>query len=76
MKAKTSLDVPKIYQIKVRGILDDEWSDGFDGFKIRPQSDNVTILEGPISDQGALHGILAKIRDLGLTILSLHAEGF
>ena len=76
MMDQTSLDTPRIYQIRVRGILDEQWSDWFDGFTIRQQAGHETILEGPVSDQGALHGILAKIRDLGLTLLSVQAEGY
>jgi hypothetical protein len=59
-----------IYQIKIKGMLDEKWSDWFDGFTITPQQDE-TILKGPVSDQGALHGLLAKIRDLGLTLISV-----
>ena len=60
-----------IYQIKVKGLLDEKWSDWFDGFTIVAVGTEATLLTGPIADQGALHGILAKIRDLGLTLLSL-----
>ena len=58
------------YQIKVTGILDEKWSDWFDGFMITPM-EGETVLKGPVIDQGALHGLLAKIRDLGLTLLSV-----
>lgn len=57
-----------LYQIRVRGQLDRRWSDWFDGFEIVPD-DGDTILTGTVVDQAALHGILAKIRDLGLSIL-------
>jgi hypothetical protein len=60
-----------IYQIRVRGILDEKWSDWFDGFTISPQADDETLLAGPVTDQAALHGLLAKIRDLGLPLLSV-----
>jgi hypothetical protein len=56
------------YCIRVRGHLDQRWSDWFDGFKME-YCDDDTILISPIVDQAALHGVLAKIRDLGLTIL-------
>jgi hypothetical protein len=60
-----------IYQIKVKGILDERWSDWFDGMSITPHSTENTILTGAIRDQAALHGLLNKIRDLGLTLLSV-----
>lgn len=61
-----------IYQIKVRGKLDPKWKDWFDGFEIQHQSSNETVLIGTIIDQAALHGLLAKIRDLGLSLLSVN----
>lgn len=61
----------EIYQIKIKGFLDDKWSDWFDSFTITHHGDYETLLIGPVCDQGALHGILAKIRDLGLHLLSV-----
>jgi hypothetical protein len=58
------------YQIKVKGNLDPSWSDWFGGFNIRPQDDE-TILVGIVIDQSALHGILAKINELGLSLISV-----
>jgi len=58
-----------IYHIRVKGILDEKWSDWFDGFTITPQADDETLLVGPVPDQSALHGLLTKIRDLGLPLL-------
>ncbi len=62
---------PSIYHIRVKGILDQKWSDWFDVFTITPQADDETLLVGPVPDQAALHGLLAKIRDLGLPLLSV-----
>ena len=62
---------PSLYHIRVKGILDEKWSDWFDGFAITPQADDETLLAGPVADQAALHGLLAKIRDLGLPLLSV-----
>ena len=62
---------PSLYHIRVKGILDEKWSDWFDGFAITPQADDETLLTGPVPDQAALHGLLAKIRDLGLPLLSV-----
>ena len=59
-----------IYRIRVKGALDEKWQDWFDGFAITPQTDDeITTLIGPVADQAALHGLLAKICDLGLPLL-------
>ena len=62
---------PEIYQIVVKGHLDGAWSDWFDGLAVTPVDNGQTILTGAIVDQTALHGVLIKIRDLGLPLLSL-----
>jgi hypothetical protein len=64
-------DQSTAYQIRLKGILDSSWSDWFDGFSINVQG-NETILVGVVPDQPALHGILAKINDLGLSIISVN----
>lgn len=61
----------EIYQIIVKGHLDSEWSDWFDELTITLVDSGETILTGPLADQTALHGVLIKIRDLGLPLLSL-----
>lgn len=61
----------EVYQIVVKGHLDSEWSDWFDGMTITLGENAETILTGPLADQTALHGVLIKIRDLGLPLLSL-----
>ena len=61
----------EVYQIRVKGILDNKWSDWFDGFTITPQTSGETLLTGPVADQAALHGLLNKIRDIGLPLLSV-----
>ena len=63
-------DKPSIYAIRVRGVLNDKRSDWFDGFQIEIETDD-SVLVGPVSDQSELHGLLAKIRDLGLPIISV-----
>ena len=60
-----------VYQIGVYGNLDRKWSNWFDGFIITPQSNDETLLTGQVADQAALHGLLGKIRDLGLPLLSV-----
>jgi hypothetical protein len=63
-------DQSTAYQIRLKGALDSSWSDWFGGFTITVQ-DNETVLVGVVVDQSALHGILAKINDLGLSIVSV-----
>jgi hypothetical protein len=63
-------DQPTAYQIRLKGALDSSWSDWFDGFTITVQGDE-TVLVGVAVDQSALHGILAKINDLGLSLISV-----
>ena len=60
-----------IYQIHIRGQLDDHWSDWFEGLAIQRQADGTTLLVGPVVDQAALHGVIARIRDLGLPLLAV-----
>jgi hypothetical protein len=60
-----------MYEIRVKGNLDLRWSDWFDGFSITPVGDDETLLIGSVADQAALHGLLHKIRDLGLPLLSV-----
>ncbi len=62
------------YEIKVRGHLDDRWSEWFDGMDIRNLPGGDTILYGMVIDQAALHGLLIKIRDLGLPLVSVHTS--
>jgi hypothetical protein len=59
------------YRIRVRGHLDDRWSDSLGGLAIERQADGSTLLVGPVVDQAALHGVLARIRDLALPLLSI-----
>jgi hypothetical protein len=60
------------YRIRVRGRLDERWSDWFNGFTISYPAEDETLLTGRVPDQAALHGMLAKIRDLGLSLLSIN----
>jgi hypothetical protein len=70
MSVGKDYDTPAKYQIRVKGILDPSWSDWFDGFTVA-SSEKETELTGLVPDQSALHGILTKLNDLGLTILSI-----
>lgn len=69
MQINENYDIQATYQIIVKGVLDESWSDWFDGFTITVSQE--TKLVGPIRDQGSLHGLLAKIRDLGLDLISV-----
>ena len=60
-----------VYEIRVKGNLDLMWSDWFDGFCITPVGDEETLLVGSVADQAALHGVLHKIRNLGLPLLTV-----
>ena len=66
---------PVVYQIEVQGRLDETWSTWFDGMAVTIGKSGghktVTTLAGPVTDQAALHGILSRIRDLGLPLLSV-----
>lgn len=59
------------YEIKILGHLATHWSDWFDGLDISHDPDDNTILAGIIPDQAALHGLLAKVRDMGLSLISV-----
>jgi hypothetical protein len=59
------------YQITLRGHLDGHWSAWFDNMTISNQPNGDTVLRGPLADQAALHGVLIKIRDLGLPLLAV-----
>ncbi len=60
-----------VYRIRIKGHLDSHWSEWFDGLTITNEPNGESVLAGPIADQAALHGILAKVRDLGLTLVSV-----
>jgi hypothetical protein len=62
-----------VYEIRVKGHLDGHWSEWFDGLEIANMEDGDTVLSGEIVDQSALHGLLNKVRDLGLPLLSLRS---
>ena len=61
-----------IYRIQVQGHLDDRWSEWLGGPAVQRRDDGTTALVGPIVDQAALHGVIARIRDLGLPLLAVN----
>jgi hypothetical protein len=62
------------YCIRVRGLLGPEWSEWLEGLEVRPLTSGETDLAGPLPDQAALHGVLAKLRDMGLPLISVKQE--
>ena len=63
------------YRIRVKGHLDGRWSEWFDGLEITNLENGETMLYGEIVDQAALHGVLAKVRDLNLALVAVRSEG-
>ena len=66
-----AMDTPRIYEIRVEGHLAERWSDWFDGLAIHKEPDGETVLTGPLSDQAALFGVLTRIHDLNLVLVSV-----
>ena len=62
---------PMIYQIRVKGHLGSQWKDWFGGLTVTPEDNGETLLTGPVADQAALHGLLRKVRDLGMLLVSV-----
>lgn len=63
------------FEIRLAGHLDARWSAWFDGMSLRRDSDGTTLITGPVIDQAALHGLLQKVRDTGLPLLSVTPTG-
>jgi hypothetical protein len=59
------------YDIRIKGHLDTRWATWFDGLTLTPDSDGTTVIHGQVADQAALHGLLQKVRDLGLPLVSV-----
>lgn len=66
------MDTPGIYEIRVRDHLTTGWADWFDAMDLRYEENGEMVLVGRLPDQAALHGILAKVRDLGLVLISVN----
>jgi hypothetical protein len=72
LKPKPTPNQPVLYQIRIRGHLGSEWADWFEGLTITLEREGDTLLTGPVSDQSALHGLLKKVRDLGIPLISVN----
>jgi hypothetical protein len=62
---------PARYELRVQGVLEPHWSAWFEGLRVTSDQPGQTTIAGPVVDQAALHGLLAKVRDLGLPLLSV-----
>ncbi len=62
---------PQLYEIRVKGHLDNQWANWFEGLTITALDNGETLLTGPVVDQAALYGLLKKVRDLGIPLLSV-----
>jgi hypothetical protein len=65
--------MPEYYEIKIKGHLDPCWSEGFAGLEMTHLEGNETLLSGSLPDQAALHGLLERIRDLNLKLISVNS---
>jgi hypothetical protein len=70
LELKSTPGQPVVYQIRLKGHLDSQWTDWFGGLTITLEDDD-TLLTGPVVDQAALHGLLKKVRDLGMPLVSV-----
>jgi hypothetical protein len=71
VNSETDPGQPMAYQIRIRGHLGRQWTDWFGGLAITLDDNGDTLLSGPVTDQAALHGLLRKIRDVGMPLVSV-----
>ncbi|MBU4449658.1 MAG: hypothetical protein KKD99_13810 [Proteobacteria bacterium] len=72
LNPKTDPSQPMVYQIRIKGHLGRQWTDWFGGLTITLDDNGDTLLTGPVADQSALHGLLKKVRDLGMPLVSVY----
>jgi len=68
----SSKQLPMVYQIRIKGHLSSQWADWFEGLTITLEDEGYTLLTGPIIDDAALYGILKRVRDLGMQLVSVN----
>lgn len=73
MSKKLDPNQETVYQIRIKGHLGQQWSDWFEGLTITLEENGDTLLSGPVIDDAALHGLLKKVRDLGMPLLSVNS---
>ena len=71
LEPRTDPSQPVVYQIRLKGHLGSQWTDWFEGLTVTLEEDGTTLLTGPVIDQAALHGLLKKVRDLGMPLVSV-----
>ena len=71
MSEKSAADEAGRYEIRLKGHLDSRWAEWFDGLSLTNSSDGTTVIHGFVLDQAALHGLLRKVRDIGLQLISV-----
>ena len=71
LEQKTDLGKSMVYQIRIKGHLGHQWTAWFEGLTITLEEDGNTLLTGPVVDQAALHGLLKRVRDLGMSLVSV-----
>lgn len=72
LNPKTDTNLCMVYEIKVEGHLGGQWTDWFGGLTITLENNGDTLLTGPVMDQAALYGLLKKVRDLGMALVSVN----
>jgi hypothetical protein len=71
LEPKSTPGQPVVYQIRLKGHLGSQWTDWFEGLTVTLEANGDTLLTGPVIDQSALHGLLKKVRDLGMPLISV-----
>jgi len=71
LEPKSTPGQPALYQIRIKGHLGSQWTDWFDSMSITLEDNGDTLLTGPVTDQAALYGLLKKVRDLGMPLVSI-----
>jgi hypothetical protein len=72
VEAEPVPDQPIVYQIRIKCHLGSDWTDWFEGLNVTQEENGDTLLTGPVVDQPALHGLLKKVRDLGMALVSVN----